>query len=117
MTLTDRSSSRRSIAAGSWRHDHAVLVFEPFDQDINFIADFERFDVLEFGAGDDAFAFVADVHQDFFGADFDYFAFDNFACRKPHAGLLHGFFHREHNLTRDTAGTRDPNGGNQSSIA
>ena len=51
--------------------DHAFFVFEFFDQDIDFIADFDGFDVVEFIAGDDAFAFVADVHEDFLGADFD----------------------------------------------
>ena len=39
---------------------------------------------MKFDGGDDAFAFVADVHQDFLGADFDDFAFDNFALGKAH---------------------------------
>ena len=67
--------------------DHAFLVFEFLDQDIDFVADFDGLDVVEFVAGDDAFAFVADVHQDFLGADFDDGAFDDFACGKAHVAL------------------------------
>ena len=51
--------------------DHAFLVFEFFDEDINLVADLDGFDVFEFAAGDDALAFVADIHEDFLGADFD----------------------------------------------
>ena len=48
--------------------------------------------------GDDAFALVADVHEDFLGADFDDGAFDDIASGKGQcARLLHGFFHGEHN--------------------
>ncbi len=77
--------------------DHALLVLELLDQDIDFVADLDGLDVLEFVGGDDALAFVTDVHEDFLGADFDDGAFDNFASRKAHRALLHGFFHREHN--------------------
>jgi hypothetical protein len=38
--------------------------------------------VQKFIGGDDALAFVADVHQDFLGADFDDGAFDDFALGK-----------------------------------
>ena len=78
--------------------DHALFVFEFLDEDVNLVADLDGFDVLEFAAGDDAFALVADVHQDFFGADFDDGAFDDIASRKgQRARLLHGLFHCEHN--------------------
>ena len=78
--------------------DHALLVLELFDQDVNFIADFDGFDVFEFAGGDDALAFVADVHQDLLGADFDDCSFDDFARGKAQvARLLQGFFHCEHN--------------------
>ena len=77
--------------------DHAFLVFEFFDEDIDFIADFDGFDVVKFVAGDDAFAFVADIDEDFLGADFDDGAFDDLACGKARRALLHGFFHCEHN--------------------
>ena len=80
--------------------DHALFVFELLDQDIDFIADFDGFDVVEFVAGDDAFAFVADVHEDFLGADFDDGAFDDIRLRQSAwRSLLHGFFHCEHNNT------------------
>ena len=62
--------------------DHAFFVFEFLDEDIDFIADFDGFDVIEFVAGDDAFAFVADVHEDFFGADFDDGTFDDIRQRQ-----------------------------------
>ena len=77
--------------------DHAFLVFEFLDEDIDFVADFDGFDVVEFVGGDDAFAFVADVHEDFLGADFDDGAFDDLACGKAGRALLQGFFHCEHN--------------------
>ena len=64
--------------------DHAFLVFEFLDEDIDFVADLDGLDVVEFVGGDDAFAFVADVHEDFLGADFDDGAFDDFARRKAH---------------------------------
>src|SRR5580692_9169741 len=57
--------------------DHPLFVFELFDQDIDFIADFDRFDVVEFVARDDAFTFVADIDEDFFGTEFDDDAFDD----------------------------------------
>ena len=78
--------------------DHALAVFQFLDQDINFVADLDGFDVVEFDAGDDPLALVADIHEDFFGADFDDGAFDNIAGRKGQcARLPHGLFHCEHN--------------------
>ena len=57
-------------------------------------------DVVEFAAGDDALGFVADVDEHFIGAEFDDVAFDDIACgKRQRAGLPHGFFHCEHNLT------------------
>ena len=78
-------------------HDHAFLVLEFFDEDIHLVADFDGFDVFKFVAGDDSFAFVADIHEDFLGADFDDVAFDNLARGKVRRALLQGFFHCEHN--------------------
>jgi hypothetical protein len=71
--------------------DHALFVLEFFDEDIDFVADLDGFDVIELAGGDDAFAFVADVHQDFLGADFDDGAFDDFPAAKRRrfaSGLL-----------------------------
>src|SRR5205809_551841 len=85
--------------------DHAVLVFEFLNQDVDLIADLDGFDVFKFVGGNGAFAFVADVHEDFLGADFDDGAFDDFACGKAFIALLQGFFHGEHSDLRDsTAG-------------
>ena len=77
--------------------DHALVVFEFFDQDFDFVADFDGLDVFKFVAGNDALALVADVHEDFLGADFDDGAFDDFARSKAHIALLDGLFHGEHN--------------------
>src|SRR5712671_1275684 len=79
--------------------DGAFLVFELLDEDINQVADFHGLQIDEFAAGDDAFAFVADVHEDFVLAKFDDGAFDDFALGKTRGALLHGFFHCEHNIT------------------
>ncbi len=67
------------------------------DQDVNFVADLDGSGVLKFAGGDDAFAFIADVHEDFFGADFDDGAFDDFTLGDERAtALLEGFFHCKH---------------------
>ena len=89
--------------------DHALLVFELLDEDVNLVADLNGLDVLELAARDDAFALVTDVHEDIFGADFDDGAFDDTASRNGQlARLLHGLFHCEHNtitnLTDDEPG-------------
>ena len=77
--------------------NHALFVLELLDQDVDLIADFDGLDVIEFVAGDDAFALVADVHEDFLGADFDDGAFDDITIGKGQgAGLPHGFFHCQH---------------------
>ena len=82
--------------------DHALLVFELLDQDVNLVADFNGLDVLELAARDDAFAFVTDVHEDIFEPDFDDGAFDDAAGRNGQfARLLHGLFHCEHNAITD----------------
>ena len=77
--------------------DHALLVFEFFNQDIDFVADFNGFDVFKFVGGDDTLALIADVHEDFLGTDFNNGTLNNFARRKTHGALPHGFFHRQHN--------------------
>ncbi len=79
--------------------DRAVLVFELLDQDVHLAADLDGFGFQKFVERDDAFAFVADVHQDFLGTKFDDGSFDDFALGKTRGALLHGFFHCEHNLT------------------
>ena len=45
-------------------------------------------------------------------------AFDDFACgKRQRAGLLHGFFHGEHNDILNCGNLGYPDGGNRSSIA
>ena len=77
--------------------NHAFTVLELFDEHIDAIANLDGFDVGKFVGGDDSLALVADIHQDFLGADFDDGSLDDFASSKAHRALLHGFFHREHN--------------------
>src|SRR6266850_2686017 len=76
--------------------DHAVLVFEFFDEDIYCVADLDGLDVFEFAGGDRAFALVANIHEDFLGTNFYDGTFDDFACSKAFITLLQGFFHGEH---------------------
>src|SRR5436190_13033611 len=77
--------------------DHALFVFEFFDQDINLVADFDGFDVFKFIGGDDALAFVANVHKDFFGAYFDDGSPDDITGGNgQRTRLLHGLFHCQH---------------------
>ncbi len=59
---------------------------------VNFRADLDGVGFQKFVERDDAFAFVADVHEDFLGTDFDDGAFDDFALGDerccPASGLL-----------------------------
>ena len=81
-------------------NDHAFFIFELLDEHIDLIADLDRLDVIKLITIDDAFTFITDVHQHFFGTDFDDMTFDNFASSKASIALLHGFFHCEHNNIR-----------------
>src|SRR4029079_6332320 len=82
--------------------DHALFVFQLLDQNVDLIADFDRFDVFKFVSGDDALALVANVHKDFLGANFDDGSFDDFPRSIEPSALLEGFFHGEHNMTNGT---------------
>ena len=79
------------------QNDHAILVFEFFNEDVNFIAHLDGLDVLKFAGGDGAFALVTDIHKNFLGTDFNNSASGDFACGKALIALLQGFFHCEHN--------------------
>ncbi len=78
--------------------DHALVVFEAFEENVDFVADFEGVRIIELGDGDDAFGFVADVHEDFPGADLQDVAFDNGAFAEVLHGLGDQFLHSNHNL-------------------
>ena len=58
-------------------NDHAFVVFETFEENFNFVADFDFLGVVEFGSGNDAFRFVTDVHEEFAVTDFEDVSFDN----------------------------------------
>ncbi len=78
--------------------DGAFLVFELLDEHVNFRADLDGVEVNKFVVRDHALAFVADVHEDFLGTDFDDGAFDDLALRDEFAALFQGLFHGEHNF-------------------
>src|ERR1039457_2390338 len=82
----------------------AFLVFELLDEHVNFAADLDGVEVNKFIVGNDAFAFVADVHEDFLGTDFDDDAFDDLALSDEFAALFQGLFHGEHNFTELNCG-------------
>ena len=80
--------------------DGAFLVFELLNQHVDLLADDDCAGFQKFVERDDAFAFVADVHEDFFGADFDDGAFDDFALGDHlFTALFQSLFHGEHNFT------------------
>ena len=62
--------------------DHAFVVFEADEEHFHFVADLEIFDVVEFRERDDAFGFVADIHEHFAGTDFEDAPFDDAALSK-----------------------------------
>ena len=79
-------------------NDHAVLVFEAFDQHFKAVAYLDFLDVVEFVGGDASLALVTDVHKDFLVTDFDDVPFDNFAFGKADIALRQGFFHGHHDI-------------------
>ncbi len=59
--------------------DHALVVFEADEEDLDFVADFDVFGLFEFIGADDAFGFVADVDEKFAGTDFEDMSLDDAA--------------------------------------
>ena len=56
--------------------DHALFIFEFFEEDFDFVADFD-FLIFEFIGRDGSFGFVADVDENDLGADFENRALDD----------------------------------------
>ena len=81
------------------KNDGAFLVFKFFNEDINFLTNLDGFRFQKFIERNDAFALVADVHEDFFRAEFDDGAFDDLALSDEFTALFQGLFHGQHNLT------------------
>ena len=86
------------LGAFSGEDDHALVVLEAFEQDFDFVADFEGVRIVEFAEADDALGLVADVDEDFPGADLQNVAFDNGAFAEVLHGLGDQFLHSDHNL-------------------
>ncbi len=49
--------------------DHALVVFETLEEDLDFVTDLDGFRFIKFGGGNHALALVADVHEEFPGSD------------------------------------------------
>ena len=52
-------------------NDHAFVVLETLEEHFDFVAHFERFDVIKFMRRDDAFGFVTNVHEHFARTNFE----------------------------------------------
>ena len=67
--------------------DHALVVFEAFEQYVDFIAHVDMVEVVELADRDDPLGLVADVDEDFARANFEDVAFDDGTLTE----ILHGF--------------------------
>src|SRR5207244_1745583 len=81
-------------------HDHAFIVLEALEQDIDFIADFERVGVFKFADWNHALRFVADVDQHFARAHFQNAALDDAAFPEVRHRLRHHILHLHHKISR-----------------
>ena len=73
--------------------DHALVVFEAFEEHIDFIADVHVIEIVELREGNDTLRFVADVHEGFARAEFEDVAFDDGAFAEVAHGLRNEFLH------------------------
>ena len=73
--------------------DHALVVFEPFEEHVDLIADVHVVEVVEFGERDDTLRLVADVHEGFARAEFEDVAFDDGAFAEVAHRLRNEFLH------------------------
>ena len=95
-------------------HDHALVVFETFEENVHFVADVHVVEIVEFGKRDDTLRFVADVHEGFARAEFEDMAFDDGAFAEVAHGLRNEFLHSCHNqlgvgqTTRTGGGQKGP---------
>ena len=76
--------------------DHALVVFEAFEEHVDLVADVDVVEVVELGEGDDALGFVADVHEGFARAEFEDVAFDDGAFAEVAHRLRNEFLHSCH---------------------
>ena len=67
--------------------DHALVVFEAFEQHVDLVAHVNVVEVVELAVGDDPLGLVADVDEDFARANFEDVAFDDGTLTE----ILHGF--------------------------
>ncbi len=60
------------FGAGLAQHDHAVLVFEAFEEDFYIVADMDVAQIFELGGRQKTFRLISDINQNFLGVDFDH---------------------------------------------
>ena len=63
---------------------------------VDFVADFERIDVVKFRYGNDAFGFVSDIDQHFAGANFEYSSLNDASLAEIRHRLRHHILHLHH---------------------
>ena len=80
VTLENSDDFFPILALGSLlfgENDHALVVFEAFEENFDFVAEFDRFRFVEFRGGYHAFAFVSDIHEEFPWSDLKDMALDD----------------------------------------
>ncbi len=77
--------------------DHAFVVFEAFEEHFDFVADFERIDVVKLCRRNDAFRLVTDINEHFAGANFQDASLHNAALLEVAHRLRDQILHLQHN--------------------
>ncbi len=78
-------------------HDHSLVIFEPLEEHFDFVANLQILHVVKFGERNDAFGFVADVHEHFARTDFQDAAFNDAAFFEIAKTFRDQLFHFDHN--------------------
>ena len=81
-------------------HDHALVVFEPLEQHVHFVAHFERIDIIKFRSRNDALGFVSDVNQHLARANFKYASLDDAPLAEVRHRLRHHILHLHHKIKK-----------------
>ena len=76
--------------------DHAFVVLEALEEHFDFVADFERLNVVELRRRDDALGLVTDVHEDFARPNLQNAPLDDAAFFEVAHRLRHQILHLQH---------------------
>src|SRR2546430_4825838 len=79
-------------------NNHAFVVFQPLQEHVDFVAHFQRIDLIEFGQRNDTLGFVSYVHQHFARANFQDLPFDDASLAKVRHRLRHHILHLNHKV-------------------